>query len=436
MLQDEHYRRLVARVAELAREQAEGEEPRYQPRGLANTLWGLAGGRGQGRAVAGGAWQGSAWQGGPCMCQPGRLASAPGQRMSATSPPSPRTPPPPAALGDVGSAGLAFTLAERVRQFPHTAYRPQELSNVVWALGTLGVLCQPTLDAVLAGVRRRRRALRRCGAAGPREAPGVLLPSRRRSACCREHLRWLGPQCCAAHPAQPAAAPPVQVVQQIKEEQQEVERQLLQQPEQHPERRQPGGEGQGEGQREQQPQRRFIPQALSNMVWACAHLRNGTRGCGGPTSGGGPPTTVPRDSRPGWAPSPDFLEAVAGAATRCMADFQSQARLGRARRQGGAARSRRLLQRRLPQAHPCPALPAAAPQTLANLLWGYCKLDVYPEQLFREAAAELVERCARPAAAQQPGCSGGPGPAAGAAWACSSRRCAQLPLHLACCCVR
>ena len=57
-----------------------------------------------------------------------------------------------AALGDVGSSELALTLAHRVRDFPHTDYRPQELSNVVWALGTLGVLCTPTLDAVLAGV--------------------------------------------------------------------------------------------------------------------------------------------------------------------------------------------------------------------------------------------------------------------------------------------
>lgn len=32
------------------------------------------------------------------------------------------------------------------------------------------------------------------------------------------------------------------------------------------------------------------------------------------------------------------------------------------------------------------------PQSLANLLWGYCKLDVYPEELFKAAAAELVER--------------------------------------------
>lgn len=52
----------------------------------------------------------------------------------------------------MGSSELALTLAHRVRDFPHTEYRPQELSNVVWALGTLGVLCPPTLDTVLAGV--------------------------------------------------------------------------------------------------------------------------------------------------------------------------------------------------------------------------------------------------------------------------------------------
>lgn len=42
-----------------------------------------------------------------------------------------------------------------MRDFPHTDYQSQELSNVVWALGTLGVLCVPTLDAVLAGVSCR-----------------------------------------------------------------------------------------------------------------------------------------------------------------------------------------------------------------------------------------------------------------------------------------
>ncbi|KAI7837274.1 hypothetical protein COHA_008888 [Chlorella ohadii] len=218
VVQDEQYRRLVARVQKLAEGQGEGGTARYRPRGLANTLWGLA------------------------------------------------------ALGDVGSSDLALTLALRVCDFYHTEYRPQELSNVVWALGTLGVLCAPTLDTVLAGV-----------------------------------------------------------VSQLKE-------------------RGMGSDG-------------FIPQALSNMVWACAHLRNGTRGCSGPTSGGGPPTTVAKDSRPDWTPSPQFLKAVASAATTCMPDFQSQ--------------------------------------SLANLLWGYCKLDVYPEELFKAAAAELVERFRTPDLARQ-----------------------------------
>ena len=57
VVQDGQYRRLVARVAQLAREQAAGEEPRYQPRGLANTLWGLAGGQGEG-ASGPGRWAG------------------------------------------------------------------------------------------------------------------------------------------------------------------------------------------------------------------------------------------------------------------------------------------------------------------------------------------------------------------------------------------
>lgn len=68
---------------------------------------------------------------------------------------APATHSPPAALGDVGSSKLALTLADRVRDFPHTDYQSQELSNVVWALGTLGMLCVPTLDAVLAGVSCR-----------------------------------------------------------------------------------------------------------------------------------------------------------------------------------------------------------------------------------------------------------------------------------------
>lgn len=43
VVQDEQYRRLVARVQKLAEGQGEGGTARYRPRGLANTLWGLAG---------------------------------------------------------------------------------------------------------------------------------------------------------------------------------------------------------------------------------------------------------------------------------------------------------------------------------------------------------------------------------------------------------
>ena len=136
----------------------------------------------------------------------------------------------------------------------------------------------------------------------------------------------------------------------------------------------------------------FIPQALSNMVWACAHLRNGTRGCSGPTSGGGPPTTVAKDSRPDWTPSPQFLKAVASAATTCMPDFQSQ--VSRGARGGPARGTVALLQPFCAAllARPPPTHSLVLPQSLANLLWGYCKLDVYPEELFKAAAAELVER--------------------------------------------
>ena len=44
---------------------------------------------------------------------------------------------------------------------------------------------------------------------------------------------------------------------------------------------------------------------------------------------------------------------------------------------------------------------ALPPQTLSNLLWGYCKLDVYPQGLFEAAAAELVERFRAPDTARQ-----------------------------------
>ncbi|KAL4427968.1 hypothetical protein ABPG75_002057 [Micractinium tetrahymenae] len=112
----------------------------------------------------------------------------------------------------------------------------------------------------------------------------------------------------------------------------------------------------------------FIPQALSNMVWACAHLRNGTRGClaggaAGGAAGSAAAQFVPREARPGWQPSPAFLQAVAATSTRLMPDFQSQ--------------------------------------SMSNLLWGFCKLDVYPQELFEAAAAELVERFRTPELARQ-----------------------------------
>ena len=51
-------------------------------------------------------------------------------------------------------------------------------------------------------------------------------------------------------------------------------------------------------------------------------------------------------------------------------------------------------------------------QTLSNLLWGFCKLDVYPQELFEAAADELVERWAcrpAPAVAVDSACGGGGG---------------------------
>jgi hypothetical protein len=58
----------------------------------------------------------------------------------------------PAALGDVGRAELAEQLARAIVSHPPEQYRAQELSNAVYALGTLGVLCEDALDALLEAV--------------------------------------------------------------------------------------------------------------------------------------------------------------------------------------------------------------------------------------------------------------------------------------------
>ena len=52
VVQDAQYLRLVARVQKLAEGQGQGGTSRYRPRGLANTLWGLAGGREDSRLLA------------------------------------------------------------------------------------------------------------------------------------------------------------------------------------------------------------------------------------------------------------------------------------------------------------------------------------------------------------------------------------------------
>ena len=192
------YQLLVQRIEDLV--------PEYKPRGLANTMWGLAG-----EQVA-------------------QSLAFVGLAVSVSLPPaeSLASLPAGAALGDVAHLGLAERLARAIASHSMDEYRSQELSNVVWALGTLGVVCEPVLDRLLQ-----------------------------------------------------------RVVDQIDT---------------------------------------FIPQALSNMVWACAHLRNGTRGCNGAIAGGGTAVQPAREPRATWAPSPDFLAAVAGVATRKMSNFQSQAR--------------------------------------------------------------------------------------------------------------
>jgi hypothetical protein len=50
---------------------------------------------------------------------------------------------------------LARLLAVQIRRHPVAEYQPQELSNVVWALGTLGLLEVETVEHVLTGVRAR-----------------------------------------------------------------------------------------------------------------------------------------------------------------------------------------------------------------------------------------------------------------------------------------
>jgi hypothetical protein len=55
-------------------------------------------------------------------------------------------------MGDVDRAELARKLARAVVLHPMANYQGQELSNVVWAMGTLGVLCEKSLDTLLAGV--------------------------------------------------------------------------------------------------------------------------------------------------------------------------------------------------------------------------------------------------------------------------------------------
>lgn len=213
---------------------------------------------------------------------------------------------------------MCALLLDEVPRHPVRGFQPQELSNIVWAMGTLGTLRKATIDHLLAGAAAHMDA--------------------------------------------------------------------------------------------------FIPQALSNMVWACAHLRNGTRGC--LVAGTAASAAVPADKgvRPGWQPSPAFLEAVAAASTRLMPDFQSQ--VGCARCRTGRRRWRHpcmwmrgavALQKHrsvppfckglLPLAYHTtyPSPPPAPgtcplPQSMSNLLWGFCKLDVYPQDLFEAAAAELVER--------------------------------------------
>ena len=154
------YLALLQRVRVLA--------PTTQPRALANTLWGLAGAQGDGvwRGPLAATRQG---RGGEEMGTCGGKAQALAARAcvhSATSVPAP--PPPPAALGDLENLEVAGVLAERVAQHPTSTYQPQELSNVVWALGTLGLLVEGTLDHLLAGVTEQVGGGGRCVAGGGR----------------------------------------------------------------------------------------------------------------------------------------------------------------------------------------------------------------------------------------------------------------------------
>lgn len=62
---------------------------------------------------------------------------------------SPRLPLPPAALGDVEQLEVGALLLEQVPRHPAQGFQPQELSNIVWAMGTLGLLHEAAIDHLL-----------------------------------------------------------------------------------------------------------------------------------------------------------------------------------------------------------------------------------------------------------------------------------------------
>lgn len=94
------------------------------------------------------------WQPSRCTLQLTACVEHPGlPSRAAGSPVRPQHPPHcAAALGDVDRAELARKLALAIVRHPPGEYQSQELSNVVWAMGTMGVLCEEALDQLLEGV--------------------------------------------------------------------------------------------------------------------------------------------------------------------------------------------------------------------------------------------------------------------------------------------
>ena len=149
------------------------------------------------------------------------------------SPPPPTPAPTPAALGDSQHTALLTRLACRLTEFDVSRYKAQEVSNAMWAFGTLEVLFPDTVEHLVRGVSERvvcvctwagwcvRRAARPPGASGHLSRNLLRRPPpcyKRTTSAPTPHRAFLASQSIPHMDA-------------------------------------------------------FIPQGLSNMVWACAHVK-------------------------------------------------------------------------------------------------------------------------------------------------------------------